>query len=89
MFDAIVQLISRMKPEDLFGLLIPLFAIGGVMIVGIIALVLRHLRFVRETAIKQEMIARGMSADDIRRVLAAKSSPCGSEAIRAELEEKV
>lgn len=74
MFDAIAQLISRMEPEALFGLLIPLFAISGVMTVGIIALVLKHLRFTRDSALKQEMIAHGMSADDIERVLAAKSS---------------
>ena len=74
MFDAIVQLISRMEPEAFFGLLIPLSAVVGAMTVGIIALVLKHLRFLRDSALKQEMIVRGMSADDIERVLAAKSS---------------
>ena len=74
MFDAIAQLISRMEPEAFMGLLIPLSAVVGVMTVGLVALVLRHLRFVRESAIKQEMLARGMSADDILRVLAAKTS---------------
>jgi hypothetical protein len=74
MFDAIAQLISRMEPEALFGLLIPLLTIAGVMTVGVIALVLKHLRFLRDSALKQEMIVRGMSTDDIERVLAAKSS---------------
>jgi hypothetical protein len=74
MFEAIASLISRMRPEDLFGLLIPLFAICGAMIVGIFALALKHLRILRESTLKQEMVARGMSADDIERVLSGKSS---------------
>ena len=74
MFDAIAQLISRMEPEAFMGLLIPLSAVVGVMTVGIVALLLKHLRFVRESALKQEMLARGMSAADIERVLSAKSS---------------
>jgi len=73
MFDAITHLISRMEPEAFMGLLIPLSAVVGVMAVGIIALVIKHLRFLRESALKQEMLARGMSADDIERVLAAKA----------------
>ena len=74
MFDAVAQLISRMEPEAFMGLLIPLFGVVGVMTVGIVALVLKHLRFVRESALKQEMLARGVSAEDIERVLSAKSS---------------
>lgn len=74
MFDAIAQLISRMEPEAFIGLMIPLVAVVGVMIVGVFALALKHLRFLRESALKQEMVARGMSADDIERILSAKSS---------------
>ena len=74
MFDAIAQLISRMEPEAFMGLLIPLSAVAGTMIVGIVVLVLKHLRFLRESALKQEMLARGMSAEDIVQVLSAKSS---------------
>jgi len=74
MFDAIAQLISRMEPEAFMGLMIPLCAVAGGVIVGVTALALHHLRFLRESALKQEMIVRGMSADDIERVLSAKSS---------------
>jgi len=74
MFDAISQLISRMEPEAFMGLLIPLSGVVGVMTVSIVVLVLKHLRFLRESALKQEMLVRGMSADDIERVLSAKSS---------------
>jgi hypothetical protein len=74
MFDAISQLISRMEPEAFMGLLIPLAGVVGVMTVSIVVLVLKHLRFLRESALKQEMLVRGMSADDIERVLSAKSS---------------
>lgn len=74
MFDAIAHLISRMEPDAFMGLLIPPSAVVGVMIIGIVVLALKHLRFVREPALKQEMLARGMSPDDIERVLSARSS---------------
>ena len=79
MFDALTQMIDRMDPQAFFALLIPLCAVGGTVIVGIVALITKHLRSVRQREIdatlKQEMIARGMSADEIERVLAAKSVP--------------
>ncbi len=59
--------------------MIPITAVAGTMIIGLVALITKHLRSVRQREIdatlKQEMIARGMSADEIERVLAAKSAP--------------
>ncbi|HEY2759555.1 MAG TPA: hypothetical protein VGI75_02390 [Pirellulales bacterium] len=79
MFEAFTKMFERIEPEAFFGLMIPLTAVTGSMIVGIVALITKHLRSVRQREIdamlKQDMIARGMSAGEIERVLAAKSIP--------------
>ena len=79
MFEAFTKMFERMDPESFFALMIPITAVAGSMIIGLVALITKHLRSVRQREIdatlKQEMIARGMSAAEIERVLAAKSVP--------------
>ena len=75
MTDALVEMIRRTDPAAFMALLIPICAVAGTMIVCIVALVLHYLRSARDTSLKHEMIAQGMSADEIERVLAAKSGP--------------
>jgi hypothetical protein len=67
-----------MLAESMFeipGTLIPIVAIGGgllVPIVGIIAYSWRKMRHLElEIGLKNEMIARGMSAEEIERVIRA------------------
>lgn len=79
MVDAITHMFERMDPQAFMALMIPIFAVVGVMLVGVVALIIKHLQHTRQreldTSLKHEMIARGMSADEIERVLAAKSAP--------------
>jgi hypothetical protein len=67
-----------MLAESMFevsGTLIPIIAIGGgllIPIVGIIAYSWRRMRHLElEIGLKNEMIARGMSAEEIERVIRA------------------
>ena len=72
MTEAIISLIDRAKPDEFFALL---FIFGGGAVVAIVAiigsLVYHYRKREAEFHLKQEMIARGMSADEIERVLAA------------------
>jgi hypothetical protein len=64
--------------------LVAIVAIGGGILAGIITSILQHIRKVRtaemEASLKAQMIERGMSAEEIERVLRAKTSsvspPC-------------
>jgi hypothetical protein len=77
MTDALIEMIRRTDPAAFMGLMIPISAVAGTIIFGIVAMVLHHLRSARDASLKHEMIAQGMSADEIERVLAAKSSSKG------------
>jgi hypothetical protein len=59
------------------GTLIPLLAIGGGLLIPIVAIVAYTWRRMRqmelEIGLKNEMIAHGMSAEDIERVIRASS----------------
>ncbi len=59
------------------GLLIPLLAIAGGIVIALTAVVTSHYRKSQrdemDTTLKLEMLERGMSADEIERVLRAKS----------------
>jgi hypothetical protein len=61
------ELLSRMGP----GELIPLVAIVGGLICGIITVVGVYLHRIRQTELKKDMVYRGMSAEEIETVLAA------------------
>lgn len=63
--------------------LVAIVAIGGGILAGIITSILQHFRKLRiaemESSLKAQMIERGMSAEEIERVLHARqssSSPC-------------
>jgi Na+-transporting methylmalonyl-CoA/oxaloacetate decarboxylase gamma subunit len=75
MTEAIINLINRSKPDEFIALVL---IFGGSMLVAIIAIVGSFIYHFRkreaEINLKHEMIARGMSADEIERVLAAKSA---------------
>jgi len=73
MIDAIADLIHRMEPEAFFGLMIPLTVVVGGILIAIAGMIIKHSRYHRDAALKTEMIARGMSAEEIERVLAAKT----------------
>ena len=76
--SAIEQFISKLEPHDLVTVLV--LTLGAVIaLVAIVATQWRmHKRTEVEAALKQEMLARGMSAEDIERVIksGATSSQC-------------
>jgi hypothetical protein len=72
MAEAIISLINRSKPDEFIALVL---IFGGSLVVAVIAIVggfIYHFRKREaENNLKHEMIARGMSADEIERVLTA------------------
>jgi hypothetical protein len=84
MTEAIVNLINRSDPQAviLFTLLF-----GGGLIVGLVATICGFIHNFRkhesEMNLKHEMIARGMSAEEIERVLAATSTSAKSKSSNA------
>jgi hypothetical protein len=72
--EAIINLMNRADPVAIVALLL---IFGGSAVVAVIAIVLSFIYSWRkreaELNLKHEMIARGMSADEIERVVAAKS----------------
>jgi hypothetical protein len=75
MSEAIANLINRCSPEAFFGIVI---TIGGAFLVAIIGIITTSWSQWRkrelDTSLKQEMLARGMSAEEIERVLSAGSA---------------
>jgi hypothetical protein len=69
-----LELLSRMQPGELIGLT----AVGGGILIGLIATVmgigLAHRRIELNAALKKNMLDRGMSAEEIRIVMEAGSS---------------
>jgi hypothetical protein len=59
------------------GLLIPLLAIAGGIVVALTTIIMHHYRKSQrdemDTTLKLDMLERGMSAEEIERVLSAKS----------------
>jgi hypothetical protein len=87
MTDAIVNLINRAEPEKFIALLL-VFACG--VLLGAVAIISHHWFAHRQRemdiTLKREMIAGGMSVDEIERVLAARTPmqsivPSGSDRI--------
>jgi hypothetical protein len=78
MTEALINLINRSKPDEFIALVL---IFGGSMVVAIIAIIASFVYHFRkreaEINLKHEMIARGMSADEIERVLSATSSQTG------------
>jgi hypothetical protein len=75
MSEAIANLINRCSPEAFFGIVI---TIGGAFLVAIIGIITTSWSQWRkrelDASLKQEMLARGMSAEEIERVLSAGSA---------------
>jgi hypothetical protein len=78
-------LLSRLTNEDLLalsGLLLGLVAILGGLSIGLVSVVTYHFRRSRkddiEATLKMEMLERGMSAEEIQTVLAARADGCAS-----------
>jgi hypothetical protein len=76
MSEAIANLINRADPEAFFGIVI---AVGGAFLVAIVGIIVWHWYKWRKREIdanlKLDMLARGMSAEDIERVLSAGTAP--------------
>ena len=53
------------------GELIAILAVGGGLLTGIVAIISGQWHKTRELALKEEMVSRGMSAEEIRMVLEA------------------
>ena len=74
MTEAIINLINHTKPEAFIALVL---IFGGSLVVGIIAVIggiICHFRkHEAELNLKHEMIARGMSAAEIKKVLETRS----------------
>lgn len=81
------ELLSRLTSEDLLalcGIFLGLVAIIGGLSIGLVAVISYHYRRSRmddiEATLKMEMIQRGLSAEDIRKVLEARAAECGPPA---------
>jgi hypothetical protein len=77
------ELLSRMTSDELLalcGIFLGLVAIVGGLFIGLAAVISYHFRRSRiddiEATLKLEMIHRGMSADEISKVLEARASEC-------------
>jgi hypothetical protein len=70
--------LSELFDSQNIWILIPLTAIVGGLLVGVVKLWLNHRHAEIEAALKQDMLNRGMSAEQIERVLnAGKSTGTG------------
>ncbi|HEV3006563.1 MAG TPA: hypothetical protein VGX78_18985 [Pirellulales bacterium] len=67
------ELLSKLDSDQLMGLFLGGTAIVGGLLVAIIAVFGSFWHKARELALKQDMLSRGMSADEIRLVLDAGS----------------
>ncbi len=81
------ELLSRLTSEDLLalcGIFLGLVAIVGGLSIGLVAVISYHYRRSRmddiEATLKMEMIQRGMSADEISKVLEARAAECAPKA---------
>jgi hypothetical protein len=72
------ELLSGFEPGEIIGLV----AVSGGLLCGLMSIVMGIWHATRRvelaTALKQDMLARGMSPDEIRTVMDAGSQSCGS-----------
>ena len=66
------EFLSRFNPGELIGLV----AVVGGMLIGVIAIVAHYWHQNRLAELKQEMLNRGMSAEEIKTVLNAGTKQC-------------
>ena len=76
------ELLAKFGPGEFIGLV----AVGGGLLIpilcGVTAIVTDYLHKVRQLELKQDMLHRGMSPDEIRVVLDAGSNPSRKAACR-------
>jgi hypothetical protein len=65
------QLLEKFPSDELIGLVLGGLAVSGGFLVAIIAIIGGVWHNLRLTALKQDMVAHGMSAEEIRTVLEA------------------
>jgi hypothetical protein len=63
------EILSNLRPGELIGLV----AVGGGMLCGIISILMGGMYKMRQLALKEEMVQRGLSADDICAILGSRS----------------
>ena len=77
------DLLSRFEPGQIIGLV----AVAGGLLVGLVSVVMGCWTSARkhsaDTSLKEDMLNRGMSADEIRTVLDAGTSQCHRPRSRA------
>jgi len=82
------ELLSRFDSDQLLGVMIALPAVVGGLLCAIIAIIAGNWKAIRHAetsaALKQDMLNRGMSADEIRTVIEA-GSKVSSKDLRRQL----
>jgi hypothetical protein len=70
-----LELLSKLKSDDLVGAYVVTFLVGAVLLVFVVSIVAQHLRRYHErqlvTSLILEMLERGMTTEEIARVLSA------------------
>lgn len=69
------DLLQRVPPHDIAGIVVIVFFVGGGVVLAGWKLWLKHQKEERNAELKRDMIAAGMSADEIVRVLEAGTPP--------------
>lgn len=67
------EILSKFEPGELIGLVAVAGGIGLVLICGVAGIISDGVYKVRQLALKQEMLERGMSAEEVERVIEAGS----------------
>jgi hypothetical protein len=75
-----VEFLSRFNGGELIGMV----AVSGVFLCGVVAIITDHLHKMRQTALKEDLVNRGMSAEDIQAVLSAGKRSCRKRREREE-----
>jgi hypothetical protein len=73
-----MELLAKFSPGQLIGLV----AVVGGLLCPITAIIARHWFMMRQLTLKQDMLSRGMSAEEIRQVLEAGSTSSRREVRR-------
>ena len=74
------ELISRVNPQDLCIVMVFVSAFAAGLLMFIAACVVKIVKSNNQTKLKEEMLSRGMSAEEIKMVLDAGNQPCNSRA---------